>query len=78
MGSKKLLALWNSEVFAFKSNGVSIGTTSSGRISEVAGIGRCLLRAIPLYRCPSRLRIENTVVDVYFDMVETLVIRWNL
>ena len=32
----------------FLSNSASIGTASSGRVSEVAAIGRCQLRQVPL------------------------------
>ena len=51
---KNLPALWNGKVSAFGSilkyciNSVSIGTASSGRVSEVAAIGRCPLRQVPL------------------------------
>ena len=32
----------------FLSNSASIGTASSGRVNEVAAIGRCQLRQVPL------------------------------
>ena len=51
---KNLSALRNGEVSTFGDilkyfiNNASIGTMSSGRVSEVAAIGRCLLRQVPL------------------------------
>ena len=54
-GSENLSTLRNSEVFTIGGivkyciYGASTGTGSSGHVSEVAAIGRCLLREVPLY-----------------------------
>ena len=55
VGLKNLFAVYKSEVSAFGSilkkciSSSSIGTTSSGCVSEVSAIGNCPLREVPLY-----------------------------
>ena len=70
-GLKNLSALRNSIVSAFGSilkyciNGTSIGTASSGHVSEGTAIGRCSLREVPLYL------VGFFVFDTPMEEVET-------
>ena len=54
-GMEKLSTLPNSKVSEFGSifkyciNNASVGTASNGHVSEVATIGRCMLREVPLW-----------------------------